>query len=61
MNRQPRCDYCNQFVNTSTAYLYFTPDSEYTIESYEWWCLKCIEELDLVDDGYRSTNVNLVY
>lgn len=37
----PNCADCGRFVSCDEGYYYFTPDSEYTVESMEWLCSPC--------------------
>jgi hypothetical protein len=38
------CVNCGQFVSYETGYCYYTPDSDYSMESTEWLCQPCGEK-----------------
>lgn len=39
----PNCGACGRFLNCDEGMSHFTPDSEHTIESMEWYCRDCSE------------------
>ena len=39
--KQPRCMVCGRFVETIKAMFHYTPDSPFTVETFEWECERC--------------------